>query len=267
MSDDNTNTNTSAADAADAVAYLDSEEIDKVFVCPITQMVYVDPVMADDQQTYERDAIEQHIKTCQTNGTPITSPLTRKTTGTKLMQNRAVKTGIETLVDQNVFSPESAAEWRKSCEQKRLIQKALDGDVESMIALGMHKFQGTDGFLKDQEGGLKLLEKAHDKGSGDAVAAYKLGWRLAQDGEKQCMHHAFHFFGVSACGGCDAACFHLAEIMMKVPNPMVKRAIHWLKVCSVVCRYKIMDESEKSAARDLLCHLESQNQEDAVLTK
>lgn len=35
--------------------YLDEEEVNPAFVCPITNEIFKDPVIAEDGQTYEKD--------------------------------------------------------------------------------------------------------------------------------------------------------------------------------------------------------------------
>ena len=60
------------------------------FICPITQVIMVDPVLASDGRTYERSAITEWLRTHST------SPITRETMLAKsLTPNYALKSMIE----------------------------------------------------------------------------------------------------------------------------------------------------------------------------
>jgi len=60
------------------------------FICPITQVTMVDPVLASDGRTYERSAITEWLRTHST------SPITRETMHQQsLMPNYALKSMIE----------------------------------------------------------------------------------------------------------------------------------------------------------------------------
>ncbi|CAF4257336.1 unnamed protein product, partial [Adineta steineri] len=64
--------------------------------CPITLELFIDPVLAEDGQTYERSAIIQWI---QQHGT---SPFTRQQLSVlRLTPNRAIKTAVENFKRQN----------------------------------------------------------------------------------------------------------------------------------------------------------------------
>ena len=60
------------------------------FICPITQVIMVDPVLASDGRTYERSAITEWLRTHST------SPITRETMHQQsLTPNYALKSMIE----------------------------------------------------------------------------------------------------------------------------------------------------------------------------
>eukprot|EP00035_Acanthoeca_spectabilis_P034873 m.1839 g.1839 ORF g.1839 m.1839 type:complete len:151 (+) comp691_c0_seq1:235-687(+) len=56
-----------------------------LLMCPITLDAMDEPVVADDGNTYERSAIEDHLNRCNE------SPLTRKRMSTTLTTNRAMQ--------------------------------------------------------------------------------------------------------------------------------------------------------------------------------
>jgi hypothetical protein len=67
-------------------------ELIKQFECPITYEIMRDPVIDPEGNSYERLAIEHHLKK---NGT---SPITRRTLrGEELVENRALKSAIDAV--------------------------------------------------------------------------------------------------------------------------------------------------------------------------
>ena len=69
-------------------------DISKHLICPITQELMVDPVVADDENTYERTAI---LDWMETNGTSPLDP-SRRLNSSRLVSVRAVKLQAEQLV-------------------------------------------------------------------------------------------------------------------------------------------------------------------------
>jgi len=65
------------------------------YICPLTRFLMVDPVIAEDERTYERAAIEAHLATRATS--PLDPSLAVRPD--RLIANRAVKTAIERLVE------------------------------------------------------------------------------------------------------------------------------------------------------------------------
>jgi len=63
--------------------------------CPITKEIMLDPVLAEDGQTYERSFIEEWFRKKQT------SPMTNKSIGTKLISNLIVKSIINNVLDES----------------------------------------------------------------------------------------------------------------------------------------------------------------------
>ncbi len=72
----------------------DSEEMSDHFLCPITQDVMRDPVIASDGVTYERSAIESYFLLGQL---PAASPVTRQSITRALIPNYALKALIEEM--------------------------------------------------------------------------------------------------------------------------------------------------------------------------
>ena len=83
-------------------------------LCPITLELPVDPVIAEDGNGYERNAIEAQLKV------RLKSPLTNKPMGTKLMAAKHVTNVIESLVNAKV-DDDRLISWQK---QKTNYEKA-----------------------------------------------------------------------------------------------------------------------------------------------
>lgn len=65
-------------------------DIPKDFLCPITEEIFINPVMIDDGNTYEKDAIEVWLKNHNT------SPTTNSTLSSKdVMPNLTLQRLIE----------------------------------------------------------------------------------------------------------------------------------------------------------------------------
>ena len=62
------------------------------FKCPITKQIYYDPVLAEDGNIYERELIEEWLKTI------LMSPLTFKKIGTKLVSSISLKRDIKNIL-------------------------------------------------------------------------------------------------------------------------------------------------------------------------
>ena len=68
-------------------------DIPNDFLCPITQEIFINPVMIDDGNTYEKDAIEEWLKSHNTS--PLTgSELSSKDT----MANNTLQRLIEQFI-------------------------------------------------------------------------------------------------------------------------------------------------------------------------
>ena len=66
-----------------------ASEVPDGFLCPISQLLMEDPVMADDGMTYERSMIEEWLSTHNT------SPVTRAVLTNRLVPNRNLRSAIK----------------------------------------------------------------------------------------------------------------------------------------------------------------------------
>ena len=113
------------------------------YLCPITQELPIDPVMAEDGRIYERSAIMEW------HGRNQTSPFTRQPMGIKLIASPQVRNTLERLVTSGAIEGEKATAWKKKLkdekELKELRAKA-EHDPDAMYALGRSHAHGYLGL-------------------------------------------------------------------------------------------------------------------------
>ncbi|KAH7441470.1 hypothetical protein KP509_03G039300 [Ceratopteris richardii] len=79
-----------------------TESIYDAFLCPLTKSVMQDPVTLENDQTYERTAIERWFLECSANGRPPVCPVTQmKLESTSLKPNIALRNTIQEWVARN----------------------------------------------------------------------------------------------------------------------------------------------------------------------
>ena len=117
-------------------------------LCPITQELPIDPVMAEDGRVYDRSAIEQWLATNQK------SPHTNEPMGPKLIPALQVKNVIAGMVKSGALSGDKCEAWTKKLKREKAVAgiraKADAGDVDAMNNLGVWYRYGFNGLAEDQ---------------------------------------------------------------------------------------------------------------------
>ena len=117
------------------------------FLCPITQALPVDPVMAEDARVYERSAIAKWLSEKKT------SPLTNQAMGTKLIPALQVKNMIKNMIDADAWTGDKCEAWRLKLKQEAEVEatrkKAEAGDVKAMLQLVDWYTSGKNGLAAD----------------------------------------------------------------------------------------------------------------------
>ena len=117
------------------------------FLCPITQALPVDPVMAEDGRVYERSAIATWLAEKQT------SPHTNQEMGTKLIPALQVKNMIDRMVRTGAWTGEKIEAWRLKIKEEKEVEATRNvaeaGDVQAMIQLADWYANGTKGVTED----------------------------------------------------------------------------------------------------------------------
>ena len=147
-------------------------DIAKEFICPITQELPFDPVIAKDGKIYERNAILEWFR--KKDG-DATSPSTGKVIDTELVPAVQVRNTIESLIKSGAIEGEAAEAWRRSSssekEVKEIRAKAEGGDGYSMWRLGVRYRQECWASRKTPS------RPAHGT-SAARRSATQWGWRL-----------------------------------------------------------------------------------------
>lgn len=109
-------------------------ELAEECMCPISQALMVDPVIAADGHTYDRTQIEKWFRQQEHDGqTPPTSPQTREPlSDQRLVSNMALRRTIERLVNSGRLDVRVADEWRAVKEASR--QTAMNAIRERSLA-------------------------------------------------------------------------------------------------------------------------------------
>ena len=119
-------------------------------VCPITQELPFDPVMAKDGKIYERTAILEWFR--KKDG-DATSPSTGKVIDTELVPVVQARNTIESLIQTGAIEDEIAEAWQKRLAFEKRVKemraKAEGGDGDAMHWMGVCYTFGQ-GVAKDE---------------------------------------------------------------------------------------------------------------------
>ena len=114
------------------------------FYCPIGGDLMEDPVIASDGRSYSRDLIEQWFEQCRRQGLESpTSPITREPMDSRLLDNVALRLGIEQLRGAFAEAPspapaptEAEAETARQARLQKINGVAPSADVGTLHELG-----------------------------------------------------------------------------------------------------------------------------------
>ena len=140
------------------------------FLCPITQELPVDPVMAEDGKIYERWAIEEWL------GKQQRSPSTGTAMGTRLLSATQVRNTVGQLVESGAIEGDKAVAWKKKLKDekklKKLRAKAEEGDAEAMCTLAWCHKDGQHGLQQDDVQERVWMKRAAELQYTPGMAAY-----------------------------------------------------------------------------------------------
>jgi len=221
-----------------------SDTVTQTFLCPITHFLMVDPVLAEDGHTYERDAIETWLsKKC-------TSPFipSKRMKSTNLLPVRSIREAIKVLVDSGLVEKNLSDAWKEqkrelnAVDAKRLYKKGL---IMNAAKLGYPKAQSRVSYFYFN--GMHGLEKDYDKAMKWAMKAAGAGEKLGQSilgyiyelgfGVEINLKEAKYWYKLAAKQGDITAMYNLSRMCgndegTKNDYIFLQKAITWYQNCA-----------------------------------
>ena len=222
-------------------------------VCPITQELPFDPVMAEDGKIYERNAIVEWL------GRDRTSPVTRARMGTRIIPAIQTKNTISTLIKSGAIEGEIAEAWkRKLADEKEVKEcraKAEAGDGESMWRLGVWYQFALRGLLKDSTQSRAWWERSAAARDPRGMACFGGCLLHGIGGPKNTALGCVHLTDASHLGS-NLGAFKLGEAFFKGTYDLPKdrvQARFWLKkvVCGE-CKFDHLSDNAIAKAKEWL---------------
>ena len=234
-------------------------------LCPISQELPVDPVIAEDGQIYERGAIVEWLSR------NATSPITRAPMGTKLVPAVPVRNTIGSLIKSGAIEGELAEAWTKKLEREKEVNeiraKAEGGDGYSMWRLGVRYRQGVLGLRENAEQARAWYERSAAVRDPRGMAAF--GEALLNGiGGSTDTSLGLVLVTEAATNGSDFGAWVLAKGFFYGNYGLTKdpvRARFWLKkIVDGACECKHLSEETQGAAKDRLAELDAEDAMDAI---
>ena len=206
--------------------------IAKELLCPITQELPFDPVMAKDGKIYEREAILEWFR--KKDG-GATSPSTGKVIDTELVPAVQVRNTIGELIKSGAIDGEIAEAWTKKLEIEKEVKemraKAEGGDGNAMYNLGLWYEGGSNGLPKDDVQARTWHERS--TAARDPMGMARFGeFLLAGRGGSDDRPLGLVLVTEAATLGSDLAAWRLGESFLIGDDGLPKdpiRARYWLK--------------------------------------
>ena len=223
------------------------------WVCPITFELPLDPVIAEDGRTYERSAIEEHIRT---QGDALRSPISNEPMGSRLTANVQARSTIEKLVRTGVLGGDKAERWLARLEDEEKVKatraRAEGGDAAAMRELGMWYEHGQHGLEKDWAVAYGWYQRGADLGEPSCL--WQAGACLAYGfGVEKNVTYGVMQVTQGAGGGSAGAAYFLGFAFDKgkfgMPKDPVRAKAWYEKVASAKVRGFAASSIEKAAAR------------------
>lgn len=223
-------------DAGSALA----DTLTQIFLCPITQELMVDPVTAEDGNTYERSAIEKWLSTKDT------SPLNpgQRLKVKNLLPARQIRISIEKMIESGDVDEDLSTVWK---EKKKVIDLAKakklfkEGSVMDAAKLGLPAAQGrvahwyyngTNGVEKDYDKRFMFAKKAAE--GGDRNGQFLLGYAYSNgEGVDRDDSTAILWYEKAAEQGCSDSMHNLGTfyefIGCQLDHNFLQRAAAWYR--------------------------------------
>ena len=212
-------------------------------VCPITQELPIDPVMAEDGKIYERNAIVEWL------GRERTSPVTRAQMGRRIIPAIQTKNTISTLIKSGAIEGEIAEAWKQKLEQEKKVKelwaKAEGGDGEAMYRLGAWYEYGECGLTKNNAQARAWYERSAAARYPNGMAAFGECLLLGDGGPKN-TSLGWVYTTDAAHLGSDVGAYLLGEAFLKgihnLPKDSMQARFWLMKIVDGECKFKNLTE-------------------------
>lgn len=228
--------------------------VDEAFaelVCPITQGLPVDPVMAEDDKVYERYAIEEWLKKHKR------SPATNLPMDDKVRPALHVRNMIRGMVKSGALSGEKADAWQERLKEEQMVaeaqRQAVAGDGSAMRYLGGWYSRGEKGLPRDPAKAFDWFFKSHEAGNVTGTSGLGNSYLIGMGVEK-CTALGIMHLTEAAHRGSKAACCILGSAFSKgirgFPKDMTQ-ARRWFSMVAVASVNDAIINAEEFAANFL----------------
>ena len=257
-----------AADAIDLTEMASPQEkkqkvalttIAKELLCPITQELPFDPVMAKDGKIYEREAILEWFR--KKDG-GATSPSTGKVIDTELVPAVQVRNTIESLIKSGAIEGEIAEAWRKKLAAETRVKdtrtKAEGGDGNAMYLLGVWYQFGENGLPEDDVQARAWHERSAATRNPRGMGTYGECLLCGVGGPKDCVLGLV--MATQAAGlGSEVGAYQIGQSFFKGSCGLQKdpsQARFWLKKVVDGCAHKHLSPNGRADAAKWLRELD-----------
>ncbi len=139
------------------VIYVDNENDQDDFYCPITLEVMEEPTLAEDGFSYERENIEDWFRRKKANNEPITSPKTGDVMGDKLFPN----TTLKNIIQNTRFEREPTSDINTQTEEKEVDSTEVQTEEKEVDSIDV---QTPESIIDETltENALEIVDKVSD---------------------------------------------------------------------------------------------------------
>ena len=226
------------------------------WLCPITQELPINPVMAEDGKIYERAAIEEWLRKQQR------SPNTGAAMGTKLITSPQVRNTLEHLVGSGAIDGDRAMAWKAKLADERKLQElraAADvGDADAMYKLGRVFGEGKYGLARNFKQARGWFGSAAELDHVRGMACFG-EYLLKGLGGASVPALGLVYSARAAEAGSELADFQLAKAFMKgewgLPKSSAQARRHILKVVEGEYSHRHLKDASREVAKQLLKEL------------
>ena len=162
------------------VIYVDNEDDQDDFYCPITLEIMEEPTLAEDGFSYERENIEDWFIRKKSNNEPITSPKTGEVMGDKLFPN----TTLKNIIQNTRFDREPTSDIHTQTEEKQVDSTQVQTEEKQVDSIDV---QTPESIIDETltENALEIVDKVSDNMIDEYIGEEMLKTRKSKARDKK----------------------------------------------------------------------------------